>query len=575
MLLLGWSLAGGRIAVALGAEGGSPPPSRPSLEDGLRGRGPVLAAPGAAPPSADASSPRSPLEAAGAANRGGVPSATPPPADAPSAGAVDSTPGEVSPAASSLLAAANDTASVAISLDLVSDGDLAWWTGDRPRARRLYRDALRAAVAERRDAKARGVDPLPETRAAEARARLRTILLGNNFSPLVHQGRLFKALDLCPTTEPECVVTEAELALFLPPMLGGDPSIVGPMLSGLDTGPARARKVAAGGDPALLRADEGPPDAPPRPDLDGMGRGMLATSQRLPVNPGTSVWAFGLGGAPGLGMAASLVYSTPDAFGKAWRFDGTLAGDSRGGGIVSGALRGPRLGGGASVSRLVVDDWRSGGRESVRLEAARTFASGTVLRRGATGVEVGLDARTERDDPVGSWLRAAGPTVALTVGTSPRLRISAETGAGDYLHTLLGADVRGGVGVPGVGGSLVARAGVQGVPTAGTPWWRWPSAGGSSVLRGISAGRWRAPLLATGQIEWRRTVAGPLAGALFTDHAWADDGTRAGWHATAGAGLRLVVPGMEAASTRLDFGWGLSPDDRAAWGLVVGVGEAF
>jgi hypothetical protein len=64
-------------------------------------------------------------------------------------------------------------------------------------------------------------------------------------------------------------------------------------------------------------------------------------------------------------------------------------------------------------------------------------------------------------------------------------------------------------------------------------------------------------------------------GAVFTDHAWADDGTRAGWHATAGAGVRLAVPGMEAASTRLDAGWGLSPDDRAAWGLVVGVGEAF
>ncbi len=62
----------------LGRRGATTPPSRSSLEDDLRGRGPVLAAPGAAPPSADASSPRSPLEAADAANRGGVPSATPP-----------------------------------------------------------------------------------------------------------------------------------------------------------------------------------------------------------------------------------------------------------------------------------------------------------------------------------------------------------------------------------------------------------------------------------------------------------------------------------------------------------------
>jgi hypothetical protein len=61
----------------LGAEG--VPPSRSPLDGALRGRGPVLAAPGAASPSANASSPRSPLEAADAAKRGGVPSATPPP----------------------------------------------------------------------------------------------------------------------------------------------------------------------------------------------------------------------------------------------------------------------------------------------------------------------------------------------------------------------------------------------------------------------------------------------------------------------------------------------------------------
>jgi hypothetical protein len=64
---------------------------------------------------------------------------------------------------------------VATSLDLVSEGDFAWWTGDRPRARRLYREAIRAAVAERRAAKARGVEPLSETRAAEARAKQKII----------------------------------------------------------------------------------------------------------------------------------------------------------------------------------------------------------------------------------------------------------------------------------------------------------------------------------------------------------------------------------------------------------------
>ncbi len=61
-----------------GAEGGLPP-SRSPLDGDLRGRGPVLAEPGSAPPAADASSPRTPPQAAEAANGGYVPSATSPP----------------------------------------------------------------------------------------------------------------------------------------------------------------------------------------------------------------------------------------------------------------------------------------------------------------------------------------------------------------------------------------------------------------------------------------------------------------------------------------------------------------
>jgi apolipoprotein N-acyltransferase len=66
-----------RIRPARGA-GARAAPSRPPPGGDLRGQGPALAEAGSAPPSADASSPRAPLEAPGGANRGGVP-ATPRP----------------------------------------------------------------------------------------------------------------------------------------------------------------------------------------------------------------------------------------------------------------------------------------------------------------------------------------------------------------------------------------------------------------------------------------------------------------------------------------------------------------
>jgi hypothetical protein len=91
------------------------------------------------------------------------------------------------------------------------------------------------------------------------------------------------------------------------------------------------------------------------------------------------------------------------------------------------------------------------------------------------------------------------------------------------------------------------------------------------VLRGQPAGRWRDRHVLVAQAELRRPLAGPLGIALFQDVGRVSDG----WHATAGAGLRVYVPGMEAATTRLDAGWVLDGPDRGTWGLVAGVGEAF
>jgi hypothetical protein len=263
----------------------------------------------------------------------------------------------------------------------------------------------------------------------------------------------------------------------------------------------------------------------------------------------------------------------------------------------------------------VLDDWRSGARalvpiDALRAEAGWTFRSAPPATspatppsadarpRGSWALDVGVDARAEAAGAWGAgwgaatgeaaqdWQRAAGPTVSASwtrarEGGQESVRGWAESGFGDYLHLGLGLDARARATLPWED-ELAARVLVASAPTPDTPWWRLPSAGGSQLLRGAPLGRWRAPGLLAAQLEARRTVWGPFRAALFVDAALPGTSalpgagvTGAHLHATAGAGLRVGVPGAEAATTRIDVGWTLDGEARGDWGLVVGVGEAF
>jgi hypothetical protein len=466
---------------------------------------------------------------------------------------------------------ASDATEIAAGLDA---GDEAWWAGDRRTARQRFADAWRDAAAARA-----GGDPRDALAALEARARLRAMVLGTNLSPLRHQGALFRALDSCPPDSVACRLAEAELALLLPAGFGGDPAAVTGILEGLDDGPARARRVAAGADPALLRT----PTGEPRPDLDGMGRAMLATRKRLPDNPGTRQLAVGLGGAPGAGIAATVRWVDPDAAGRAWTWDSQVGADTRGGGTLASSLAGRVAGGSVLVTRTVLDDWRTDVPVRRPLEALRMAAWGVPWVRPGTvpvALELGVDARTERVDGE-DWVRALGPGGAVVLGADGargghamrrgpwQVRLHGEAALGDLPHARAGADAR--VRLRAGATTVAFRAAGDAVLLDTSPWWRWPALGGASVLRGQPAGRWRDRHVLVAQAELRRPLAGPLGIALFQDVGRVSDG----WHATAGAGLRVYVPGMEAATTRLDAGWVLDGPDRGTWGLVAGVGEAF
>ncbi|MFZ5478300.1 MAG: hypothetical protein ACOZNI_16150 [Myxococcota bacterium] len=425
----------------------------------------------------------------------------------------------------------------------VSEGDLRWWRGDRGGAVAEYRAALAAA------------DGSPEGLAAETMARIRLLQLSGNLAPFVHEPKLDRALAACPRTSAWCRLAEADAELFLPAFTGADPGRVAALLRGDDGGPARARRVAAGEDPTLLRD---------RDDLDGMGLGIRETGRLRPASPGTWVLNLGVGGAPGAGVGGLVRFVHPDVGWRADRLDVLAGGDTRGGAFVSGAFARPgRWSATATAARAVGDAWLAGEPYRYEVGTLRASAAWIPARRGVSA-QVGASARADRYGE--AWYAVAGPLASVTIGDRVAYtRLGADVGFGDYTHLAVSSDTRAYPAV--LGGTLATRALLTHVPTRETPFFRLPSAGGTDLLRGEPAGRYRDDTVFGGQAEYRRVVHDPVGVAVFADVAWVD-----AWHATLGGGVRLVLPPAETNTTRLDVGW--SPE-TGAWGVVAAWGEAF
>jgi hypothetical protein len=435
-----------------------------------------------------------------------------------------------------------DTSAPPAPIARIGEGDLAWWRGDRGAAVAAWKDAL---------ATVRG-DPAATSRAAEAMARVRLLQFSGSIGPFVHEGPLDRALADCPASEPWCAIAEADWNLWMPAFTGADPTRVAAVVRDSPlVGPALARRVVAGEDPALLAGHD---------DLDGMGRGIRETGKARPWSPGTWSLGIGVGGAAGEGVAGIVRFSHPDVAWRAHRVDLAASLDTRGGGALATTLTTASrwqfsASGARQVGDLVVGDERS----TYALGSVRGGVAWLPRGQGWSG-QIGLGART---DTLGAeWMPVAGPfgSAAISDGTVWS-RVSVETGFGAYTHVGFGWDTRG---FPKVGGGVFAwRVAYFGVPTPESPFFRLPSAGGSEVLRGVPAGRWRDESMFAAQAEYRRTFWDPLGFDVFVDTADVE-----GWHATAGGGLRLTLPGNQV--TRVEVGW--CPE---SWGVVAGWGDAF
>ena len=413
------------------------------------------------------------------------------------------------------------TVSEVVAIAEIEVGDEAWWTGDRKTARDAWRRALDAA------------DTSPVGRAAEAMARIRLLTVSGNLGPFVHEARLNRALAACPETEPWCEVAWADWNLYMPAFVEANPDRVPGGLVGnpLDAAYARAR---------------------------------IARSGARPEDPGTWVVGVGLSGAAGSGVGVSARFSHPDLFWDQHRLDASAAIDSLGGRSVAGSVttHGPfSWQASAAAARTVGYAWFAG-NQTRYTTAVEKFSTGVASRVGDLTLQVGATARAERESGTDAW--EAGPYLTLSaMGPAASARLASEANFGTYAHLLVAVDVRAAPRL--AGGTLAVRGYGATAPLPDTPYWRLPDAGGANLLRGAPTGRWRDDTLFAGQIELRHPIYGPLEGAVFLDTAHVD-----GWHATAGGGVRIVLPPDRLNTTRLDVGVG--PD---SWGIVVGWGEAF
>ncbi len=443
---------------------------------------------------------------------------------------------------------------------LISAGDQAWWAGDRRAAAESWRAALEAAGTTAPD------------RAAEAMARMRLLHVQGNYAPVWHGPLLERALAACPAEEPWCGIAAADRHLWLPAFTGADPSQVAGLLekSPLE-GPASARRAWAAADPSLLHGE-----------LDGMGEGIRTHGARA-VDPGTWVLGIGLSAAPGAGVGAAGRFTHPDLFYGRHLLQLQGGGDSRGGWLASGSLLawtgGARplvaVGGGRQVQNyysaagdLTIFPLASGwGMLGAQVSGQAGGGRGQLLIAGQYRAEAIQDRRWQSG---GLWLRGAwvaGAGRAEATAEAGLIR-EGEGGAGPY-----GGGTLAWIGGPeAAGGRLLLRPAAE--VMAGAPFFRSPSGGGARLLRGLPVGRWRAegpiPALASAQIEYRHGLIGPLRGQVFADTAWID-----GPHATIGAGVALELPPLPYNTTRLEFGYGVGPQEAGVWGLVLAWGEAF
>ena len=495
----------------------------------------------------------------------------------------------------------------------LDEADRSWFAGDRSAAvhgwkRLLAKPAPQAAPAPT-------APQAPQAQAStdldgdalESMVRMRLLQVAGNLGPLWLEAPLDRALFACSGTVDRgdrfgspaswCRIADADYELWMPKIAGADPRRIPDEighLKGWAPADARLAKAAAASAP---RAPGGTAElAPPAAPIQNPW-------------PGTWVLGWGFSVAPGAGVGVGLHFVHPDLGWEGHRLALDASGDTLGGFWLQAGFS-ERASPRSLVARAAGGNLRGAAWDGPDGDEAFGYALQTV--QGSAGVSSthdhwvlagGAEARWDSvdggPDAPAPARTAVGPWASLRWSGPVDLRVSGDINGvqGAPPFALASVDVRrvsslqsGRASGRASIGTIAARAVAQ-VATDG-PFYRLPSAGGNTLLRGEPAGRYRGPLLAGLQVEYRRPLYGPIHAALFVDGAFVTDyktgsmtGNKTGSmtgsnsleraHISAGGGVRLVLPPADVNVTRIDVGVAPHVDGTVSWGVVVGWGEAF
>jgi len=440
----------------------------------------------------------------------------------------------------------------------VSNGDEAWFEGNRKDAVSAYRSALAS-----------------DSHAAKAMAGLRLLHLTGNLSMARLGPQIDAALAEC-TEGAWCLLAHADFHIWAPPEVGAS------RIRALDyaqraeealPGPAAARIWMATGENTALLAMKAN-------QTDGLGTGFVANGGAPPPSPGTWFIGVGLIGAPGIGYGGGVRYTQPDLFRKGARLHAEMSGTTAGNGGGAVYLR---TGGehavlmGLQASRTPLNTYDADTAALLNSELVDSFTTwaGLTAAPKPHWASIRLIERTDVVDDTA--MRA--PTVELSMGWENRKGWGAtRSGYSLYASTQYALEQFGAdypftsgrmraIGYKPVKGFVVAARGHLESVNSDAPYFRHPVVGGADLLRGAPYGRYRSTAIAAADVELRRMITGPVEGVVFIAGALVHE---AGAHPTAGFGFRLLLPPDRTNGLRMDIGF--SAD---GWALASGWQETF
>ncbi|MHB8096013.1 MAG: BamA/TamA family outer membrane protein [Candidatus Aminicenantales bacterium] len=192
--------------------------------------------------------------------------------------------------------------------------------------------------------------------------------------------------------------------------------------------------------------------------------------------------------------------------------------------------------------------------------------SGSSIGGSAGGLTTGVGFIVNWDNRDSMFFPTRGEYFQVTMG------FNRKTFGGDFDYTTLKVNLRR--YFPVFGRHVLALQGVVQTASGLPPFYKYPSIGGDSMMRGYFSGRYRDKLLTAVQAEYRLPVFGRIGFAGFAGLGQVAPGLRdlrwGGFKPSLGLGLRFKVVPEEGTNIRLDFAFG-----KNTTGLYITANEAF